>query len=93
MKRFKASALSYRFLWLKKTSERQKGFNKREEKKMGGMELTCIACLLWVRNSVFDSELLRIIHVLDTVLSTGKEERKEAGSALRSLWYLGETLR
>lgn len=52
-----------------------------KKKKMGGMELTCIACLLWVRNSVFDSELLRIIHVPDTVLSTGKEERKEAGSA------------
>ena len=49
---------------------------------MGGMGLTCIACLLWVRNSVFDSELLRIIHVPDTVLSTRKKERKEAVSAL-----------
>ena len=55
---------------------------KREEKKIGGVVSTSIACLLWVRNSVFDPELLRIIHVPDTVLSSGEKEIKEAVSAL-----------
>lgn len=49
---------------------------------MGRVGLTWITWLLWVRNSSFDSELLRIIHVPDTVLSSGKTEIKEAVLAL-----------
>ena len=49
---------------------------------MRGMGMSCITCLLWVRNFAFDSELLRLTHVTDTVLSTGKKEIKEAVSTL-----------
>lgn len=42
------------------------------------MGLTRITCLPAVRNSFFDSELLRIVHVPDTMPSTGETEIREA---------------
>lgn len=44
---------------------------------MGRVGLIWIIWLLWVRNFFFDLEFLRIIYVLDIVLSSGKIEIKE----------------
>lgn len=81
MKRFKASALSYRFPLVEEKLQKDRKALIKEKRKRWEV-WNSHTCLLWVRNSVFDSELLRIIHVPDTVLSTGKEEKKRGGSAL-----------
>lgn len=76
MKRLKGLCVIEGF-WLE---EKTRG----REKEMGRDRITCIMCLLWVRNFFYDSELLRTIHVPDTVLSTEKKDVKEVVSSLRS---------